>query len=434
MELSNITIGIIGIIIFLFLMLLKMPIGFTFLAAGLIGMTLIRGFGPAASNIGAAPFSQTASYVLSSAALFILMGQFVSNAAIAEDVYDTGYKWFGNIPGGLALATMLACTGFAACTGSSLASALTMTALGGREMKRYGYDDGLATGVIAAGGTLGILIPPSLIFIIYGYFTEVSIGKLFAAGILPGLMLSGFLMTGIYVMCRVNPKLGPCGPRFSWKERLVSLRGVVGILILFFLIMGGLYLGICTPTEAGAVGAFGAFVFALVRRRLTLRLFLVSLKDSVVNTCMALTVLIGAMVFGNFLAQSGIPAALSAWVGKLPLPPIGILIVILLMYLPLGCFIDSLPMVLLTLPIIYPIIMRIGIDPIWFGVLLVLMCEISLITPPVGLNAYVVSGASGVPINKVFRGGAPFLILFFVGVVILVAFPQISLFIPNLMK
>ena len=434
MELSNITIGIIGIVILLLFMLLKMPIGFAFLTAGSIGITLIRGFGPATNAIGAAPFWQTASYVLAAAALFILMGQFVSNAGLAEDIYDTGYKWFGSISGGLAMATMVACTGFAACTGSSMASALTIASLGGPQMKRYRYEDGFATAVIAAGGTLGILIPPSLIMIIYGYFSEVSIGKLFAAGIVPGLMIATFLMAGIYILCRRNPILGPSGPRFSWKEKLVSLKGVVGVLVLFLLIMGGLYLGVFTPTEAGAAGAFGAFLIALLRRRVSIKVFLASLRDSVVNTCMALTILIGAMVFGSFLSQSGIPMALSNWVGNLPLPPIGIMMVILLMYVPLGCFIDSLPMVLLTLPIVFPIILKIGIDPIWFGVLLVLMCEISLITPPVGINVFVISGASGVPVKAIFRSSVFFVLVFFIGLAVLIAFPQITLFIPDLMK
>ena len=434
MELSNISIGIIGIVILLVFMALKMPIGFSFLTAGSIGIALIRGLGPATNALGAAPFWQTSSYVLSAAALFILMGQFVSNAGLAEDIYDTGYKWFGSVSGGLAMATMVACTGFAACTGSSMASALTITSLGGPQMKRYKYEDGFATAVIASGGTLGILIPPSLIMIIYGYFSEVSIGKLFAAGILPGLMIAAFLMAGIYILCRMKPTLGPGGPRFTWKEKLVSLKGVVGVLILFLLIMGGLYLGVFTPTEAGAAGAFGAFLIALIRRRMNVKVFLASLKDSVVNTCMALTILIGAMVFGSFLSQSGIPMALSNWVGNLPLPPIGIMLVILFMYVPLGCFIESLPMVLLTLPIVFPIIQKIGVDPIWFGVLLVLMCEISLITPPVGINVFVISGASGVPVKTIFRSSVYFLFVFFIGLAVLIAFPQITLFIPNLMK
>jgi C4-dicarboxylate transporter DctM subunit len=431
---SNMLVGTIGIAILLFLMALRVPIAFSFMISGIVGFTLIRGYDSALSVLGIFPYSETASYALLTIPLFILMGQFVSKAKIAEDLYDAGYKWLGHLPGGLAQATTLACTGFAACTGSSMACALTIGALAVPEMKRYNYDTSFSTGCVAAGGTLGILIPPSIIFIIYGYMTETSIGKLFIAGIIPGIMLASIIIFGIYLMCRLRPSWGPRGESCSWKARIISLKGVWGVLVLFVLIIGGLYIGIFTPTEAGAIGSFGAFIFAVVRRGMTVKVFFSSLKETVSASCMGLTILVGAMMFNSFMSLSGIPRALSDWVTGLPLPASGIVALILILYIPLGCFFDSLGMMVLTLPFIFPTLVKLNVDPIWFGVLVTVMCEIALISPPVGINAYAMSGATGVPLQQVFRGAAPFIAMMLVGVAILFLFPQISLFLPSIMK
>ncbi len=432
---SPVLISVIGIVAFLVLVLFGVPIAFSFAMVGFVGVVFVKGLGTGLHLLGTAPYDKAISNTLVAVPLFILMGQFAFHSGISGDLYATAYKWLGRLPGGLALATTLACTGFAACTGSSLASAATMGTIAIPEMKKFNYHPRLATACIAAGGTLGILIPPSIIFIIYGTLTAASIGKLFIAGIFPGLMLSGLFLVLILVMCKRNPRLGPLGESFSLKDMLASLTGVWGMLALFLLVIGGLYMGVFTPTEAGAIGAFGAFIIVLARRRLTRASLIAALTDSLRTTCFALTILIGAMIFSVFLTVSGLPSAIAGWITGLGFSPLVILVIILLMYVPLGALMDSLPMILLTLPIVFPIIVSLGFDPIFFGVLLVVMGEMALITPPVGMNAYIVQGVAGdVPLDEVFRGLVPFVVVMAVGVALLVAFPQISLFLPNMMK
>jgi tripartite ATP-independent transporter DctM subunit len=303
------------------------------------------------------------------------------------------------------------------------------------EMKRFHYDPRLATGCVAAGGTLGVLVPPSIIFILYGLLTESSIGQLFIAGILPGLLLSLLFLALIYVMCRLNPLFGPPGPSFSWKERFKSLGGVWGMLGLFVLVIGGIYAGIFTPTEAGAIGAFGAFIISIVRRRLTWAIIIAVIRDTVRTTGMIFMILIGAQIFNTFLALSGIPAMIAQGIGSLPFPPLAILMIVLTVYIPLGMVMDSLPMILLTLPTIFPIIANLGFNPIWFGVLVCVMCELANISPPMGMNLYIVRGvARDVPLETIILGIVPFAIMMMVCLAILIAFPQISLFLPSLMK
>jgi C4-dicarboxylate transporter DctM subunit len=430
---SPLFIGIASLAVFLFLAMIGMPIGFSFATVGFIGIIFLRGLDPALSILGSMPYTWASNYNLVAVPLFILMGQFAYHSKISAELYDTAYKWVGKLPGGLALTTTLACTGFAACTGTSLASAATMGTIAIPEMKKNNYDPRLATGCVAAGGTLGILIPPSVIFIIYGVMTYTSIGKLFIAGILPGLMLSSLFLLLIYFMCKRNPTLGPPGPSFPLKERLVSLMRISGALVLFAIVIGGLYIGAFSPSEAGGVGAFGAFILLIVKRRLSGRNLANALRDSARTACFSFTILIGAMIFGSFLTISGLPAELTKWIVSLPVSRYLILILILLMYVPLGAIMDSLPMVLLTLPVVYPVIDTLGFNPVWFGVLLVLMAEMSLISPPVGINAYIVQGvAQDVPLEEVFRGAMPFIVVMAIGVAILTAFPQISLFLPNL--
>ena len=302
------------------------------------------------------------------------------------------------------------------------------------EMERFKYSPRLGTGVIAAGGTLGILIPPSTIFIIYGIITETSIGDLFIAGILPGIMLSLLFCLLIYFMCRRNPELGPSSEAFTWKERFASLTGIWGMLLLFFLVIFGLYFGVFAPSEAGAIGAFGALFISLARRRMTKKRAVTALVETVRISCFSLFVLVGAMMFNTFLSMTGLPRMLSDWVTHLPFPPYAILVIICIFYIPLGMVIDCLPMILLTMPFVFPIIEGFGFSPVWFGVLVCVLGELSLITPPVGINIYVVQGVTKAPLSEVARGILPFAIVFVVGIAILIAFPQISLFLPNTLK
>jgi tripartite ATP-independent transporter DctM subunit len=428
-------VGIICLLLFFLLVFLGMPIGFSFAIVGFLGFIVIRNLNQALGLLGLIPYSWCSGYMLVVIPLFVLMGQFAFHSGISGDLYSTGYKWVGRQPGGLALATQLACTGFAACSGSSLASAATMGVVSLPEMKKYNYSPRLATASVAAGGTLGILIPPSIIFIVYGLMTETSIGKLFIAGIIPGLILSSLFLVLIYVMCRRNPQLGPCGPHFSWNAKFRSLWKTWGMLALFLLVIGGIYFGIFTPTEAGAIGAFGAFLITIIRRRMTRKILLTTLKGTVQTTAMIFMIVIGAQIFNSFLALSGVPAMIAEWIAALPLPRYAILVAILLLYIPLGMVMDALPMILLTLPTLFPVVVDLGFDPILFGVLVVLMSELANISPPMGMNLYIVKGvAKEVPIEQIILGVVPFAIVMLAFIAILIAFPQISLFLPGLMR
>ena len=424
---------ILGLAVFLFLAFMGMPIAFAFGFVGFLGTIFLMGIEPGLALIGSAPWQWASASGFIVVPLFILMGTFSYYSGISQALFVAAYKWLGRLPGGLAIATNLACTGFAACTGTSLASAATMGTIAFPEMMRFKYDQRLATGCIGAGGTLGILIPPSIFFIIYGFMTQQPISALFIAGIFPGLMLSGMFVGLILVMCMRNPELGPAGESFTWKERFTSLADVWGVIVLFILVIGGLYLGIFAPSEAGAIGASGAFIIALSRRTKINMLFK-ALVDSLRLTCMVLTITIGAMIFNIFVTVSGVPTIFAEWITGLSVSPHAILIFILLMYIPLGMVMDVMAMILLTIPIIFPIISELGFDPIWFGVLIVVMCELANITPPVGMTVYVVQGVTKVPLEEVFRGNIPFVAVMIIGLAILVAFPEISLFLPRAMR
>ena len=423
---------IIGLVFFLILAFIGMPIAFAFGLVGFLGTIYLMGLEAGLSLLGTAPWQWASNGGFIVVPLFILMGTFSFYSGISQALYVAAYRWLGKLPGGLAVATTLACTGFAACTGTSLAAGATMGTIAFPEMRRFKYDSRLATGCIGAGGTLGILIPPSIFFIIYGFITQQPIGSLFIAGILPGLMLSAMFVVLILVMCTRNPRLGPRGEAFTWKEKMKSLTGVWGVIALFMLVIGGLYLGIFAPSEAGAIGALGSFIIALYRRTKIPKIFQ-ALTDSLRLTCMVLTITIGAMIFNVFVTISGVPAIFAEWIAGLPVSPYAILILILLMYIPLGMVMDVMAMILLTVPIIFPIITGLGFDPIWFGVLIVVMCELANITPPVGMTVYVVHGVTGVPLEQVFRGTIPFVIVMIIGLAILVAFPDISLFLVRAM-
>lgn len=429
---SPVTIGLICIIIFLLLAAIRLPIAFAFAIAGLIGIVIIKGWQPALTLLGSAPFSFTTMEMLIALPLFVLMGNFAYQSGISGDLFDAANKWLGGLPGGLAQATTLACTGFAACTGDSVGAAATMGTIAYPSMAKYKYDPKLASACIAAGGTLGILIPPSIPFIVYGFLTQTSVADLFIAGIIPGLLLAGIMLLTIYVMCKRNPKLGPPVESYSWKERFISLKNVWGMLILFILIIGGLYLGIFAPSEAGAVGAFGAFIIALARRRINRKTLTEALTSTLQITSFAFTIIIGAMIFNTLLSISGLSSMLTDFIGGLEVSRYIVLIVVLIIYIILGMFMDGLAMTVLTVPTFVPIMVNLGFDAIWFGVIFVIMAEIGLITPPVGVNCYVVQGVTKVPMGTIFRGIVPFVIAMIVCVIILIIFPQIVMVLPNL--
>ncbi len=431
---SPILIGIIGVMILFILMASGMNVGIAMAVSGFLGLIYIMGFSQALSILGAAPYRTAAAYTMSVIPLFVLMGNLSFYAGVSEDLYSTTYKLFGHLPGGLAMATTVGCAGFAATCGSSVATAVTMGSISIPEMKKYKYAPALAAGSLAAGGTLGILIPPSIGFIIYSMLTDESIGKLFIAGILPGILLTLLFVLTIYVTVRRDLTLGPPGPRFSLKEKIASFKGIWSALALFILVIGGLYGGIFTPTEAGGIGAFGAFLLMIIRKKFTKRNLINVLMDTGKITAMCFIILAGANVFGYFMAVTRIPNALADLAVALPLPPILIVVFILIIYLALGSVMDSIAMIVLTVPIFYPVVMELGFDPIWFGVIMVIVMEMALITPPVGMNVFAIAGvASEIPLYTIFRGVLPFLAAMLICVAFLMAFPQIATFLPGLM-
>lgn len=429
-------VGLLGIVLLLVLIALKMPISFAMLIVGLLGFAAL--VNPAASFSMATTevYSTFSSYSLSVIPMFIWMGFIAYYSGVGTSLYKFTYRMIGHRRGGLAIATQAACALFGAICGSNTATAATMGTIALPEMKKYGYDDSLSTASVAAGGALGVLIPPSVIFIIYGISTEQSIGKLFMAGIIPGILLTALYMLTIYILVTINPKLGPAGPKSTWRERLSSLgNGLFEVMATFFISIGGLLMGWFTPTEAGAVGAASILVITLIRKRLKWEGFKKSLMDTVRTTAMIMMMVAGATVFSRFMAISRLPFALATWATNLNLPPFGIMIVILLICLVLGCIIDALALVLLTIPIFFPVAVDIlGYDPIWFGVVIVLVVAMGVITPPVGMNVFIIKGVAGdIPTETIFKGVWPFLIALFACLAILMIFPQIVTFLPSLM-
>ncbi|MBN1847555.1 MAG: TRAP transporter large permease [Deltaproteobacteria bacterium] len=429
------TIGILGIVLLLVLLFSNMPVGFVMGVVGFLGFSYIKGFGPGLTIVAKDIFEVFSSYSLTVVPLFVFMGQLSFYSGISKRLYESAHILLGSLKGGLAIATVGACAGFSAISGSTNATAATMATVTLPEMKRYGYDMGLATGTVAAAGSLGILIPPSTIFIIYGILTEQSIGKLFAAGIFPGILLSLLFILVIYIRVRFNPTLAPPGSKTSLKKKFKSFVGVIETLILFGMIMGGIFFGIFTPTEAAALGAFFTLLLALIRRQLSWKDFVESLADTTRISCMIMVIVAGATIFGHFMAVTRVPFEISAWVAGLPLPSWAIMIVIILIYLFGGCFMDALALIMLTIPIFFPVSQALGFDPIWFGVVIVLITEMGVVTPPVGINVYVVSGvAKEVPLDVIFKGVLPMVLaLLFCNLVILL-FPQIALYLPSLMR
>jgi len=429
------TAGIIGIALLVFLFLLRVPIAFVMAIVGLVGFAYLSDAESALSILAQDVYETLSNYPLSVIPMFILMGSFAFASGISQRLYSTSYTWVGQFRGGLTIATVLACSGFAAICGSTAATAATMGKIALPEMKKYGYDDVLATGTVASAGTLGILIPPSTVLIVYGILTEQSIGQLFIAGILPGAILSIFFVATVALLCMRNPNLGPPGIPTSWRAKVLSLSGIIEAVILFSLAIGGLFLGWFSPTQAGAVGASGAFIIGLFRGKFDLKVVIESTKDGLRTACMVLFILAGATVFGHFLAISNIPFALADWVENLPLPPMAIMGVLLIIYFIGGFFMDAMAMIVVTIPIFFPIVERLGFDPIWFGVMIVLVGEMGVITPPVGVNVFVIKGiAPDIALEKIFRGIFPFLGALILLTIILLIFPKIATFLPSLVS
>jgi tripartite ATP-independent transporter DctM subunit len=427
-------IGLIGIVVMIVLLALRMPIGIAMLLVGVVGFATLSGSGPALSVLGTYPYSYSAVYELAVIPLFVLMGNAAAASGMSRDLYAAAYAWVGHWRGGLASATVLACAGFAAVSGSSVASAVTMGKVCLPEMRRYKYDARLATGTVAAGGTLGILIPPSTAFVIYAILTEDSIGRLLLAGFLPGLMLTALFVATIAIWTRLAPHLGPPGPVAARRERLDSLGQAGPIVGIVVATIGGIYVGVFTPEEAAAVGACLALAYAAWRRMMPWNALSATLLDTVKTTAFVFLILIGALVFGPFLALSGLPSKLAGLLVGLEVPRIAILMILVAVYILLGMFLEGFSILVLTLPIVIPIVKALDYDLIWFGVLMVILLEMGLISPPVGINVFVVKGlVPDVPMSRIFVGILPFWIAMGVAVALLIAFPEIALIIPNSM-
>ena len=427
--------GIVGIVLLLVIFLLRMPVAFAMAFVGFVGFAYLSGSDAALSLLAQDIYETFSSYPLSVIPMFILMGDLAFASGISKRLYDTTYTWVGALRGGLTIATVLACAGFAAICGSTAATAATMGRIALPQMKKYKYDDTLATGTVAGAGTLGILIPPSTVLIVYGILVEESIGKLFIAGILPGIILSLLFVAVVVILCLRNPELAPPGDPTSWIAKIKATTGILPATILFFLAIGGLFLGWFSPTQAGAIGAGGALVIGLIRRELTWEKFFEAGKNGLRTGCMVLCIITGAVVFGHFMAVSMIPFLLADWVGNLPIPPLAIIAVITFIFFIGGFFMDSMALIVVLIPIFFPLVLKLNFDPIWFGVIVVLVGEMGVITPPVGVNVFVIKGiAPEIPLETIFRGIVPFLAGLILLTIILFIFPQIATFLPSLVS
>ena len=426
-------VGLIGIIILLLLLLSKMHIGLAMGMVGFFGFAYVAGWDAALGVLQTVPYTTFASDSLSVIPLFVLMGGFAFSSGMSEDLYASVRTIFSNLRGGLAMATVAACACFAAISGSSLATAATLGRVAMPEMRKFKYADSLACGAIAAGGCIGILIPPSVILLIYGILTEQSIGKLFAAGLIPGILQAVFYIFTIWLLTRRNPALGPPGPSSTPKEKVTAFFRTWDVIVLFLLVIGGLYAGVFTPTEAAGMGAFGAFCFAILRGKMNWSNFTSSLGSTVNTAGMLFTIVLGAMILGYFFSITRLPVEFATYVSSLPVNRYVVLLFIVVVYLVLGCIMDSLAIVLLTVPVFFPLILQLGFDPIWFGVIVTRVTEMGMITPPVGMNVYVIHGITKVPMATIFRGIFPFLIADVAELAFLIAIPEISTFLPSLM-
>ncbi len=429
------TAGLIGIAVFFFFIALKVPIAYAMALVGFVGFGYLTTASAALNLVSTDLFSTFSRYSLSVIPMFIWMGFLAFHAGIGTRLYDLAYKLVGHLPGGLAIATQATCALFGAVCGSNTATAATIGAIALPEMNKYNYNTSLSTSSVAAGGALGVLIPPSVIFIVYAISAEQSVGRLFMAGIIPGLMLMSFYMLAIYIIARRDPSLGPAGPKSTWGERFKALGGgLLEVMIIFAISLGGLFAGWFMPTEAGAVGVAGVLLVSAVKGRVNMEVIKRSLADTTRTTAMIMLLVGSAVIFGRFIAISRIPFALADWAAALDMPGFVVIALILLIYLVLGCFIDALALILLTIPIFLPVaVTLLGYDPIWFGVIIVMVVAMGVITPPVGMNVYIVKGVAGdVPLETIFRGIWPFLIAIIFALALLIIFPGLATFLPSL--
>lgn len=434
-NVSATAIGVFGMLLLFALLFLGMPIGFGMANTGFLGMILIyKGVAPSLAMLGISSIDTGSSYMLTVVPLFILMGELAYRSGISQDLFDTANTWLGRAPGGLAMSSVAGCAGFSAVCGDSLATAVTMGTIAVPEMKKKNYNMRLATGCVAAGGTLGILIPPSVGFIFYAIVTEESIGELFIAGLIPGILLALLFMASIYISAVRNPEMAPRGESTTFREKLASLKGIVGMLLLFVLILGGILSGIFSPIEGGAIGCVGAFIYALIRRRITREQVKLALEDTLKITAKLLMILIGVGIFGYYLAATRLPFSLAEFVTGLDVNRYVVFAAVILLFMVLGCLLNVIPMILLVLPTIFPSMVALGFDPIWFGVVTVLTMEMGQITPPIGVNVFAIASVTkDVPMEEIFKGIVPFFLCMVLCVVLITTFPQLVTFLPNLL-
>lgn len=431
---SSELVAVLGILVLFIFIAARVWIGAAMALVGFAGLIVIRGMDQALSQLGGIPFQTVNSYTMTVVPMFTLMGMIIAETQIGADLFKAAHHWLGQMRGGLASATIAAAGLMGAITGSHTSGTVIMGKVALPEMLRYNYDVKLATGAVAAGAPLSIVIPPSLAFVLYGILTEQSIGELFMAGIVPGILMIIVFIIVITILCKINPSLGPVAEKTSLKEKLASLKGIWATIVLFLLVLGGIYGGIVTPTESGAIGAFGALVVSLLKRQMNLEIFFKCLRQTAVLTGMILFLLAGTYIFISFMTVSKLPFLITNWITGLDVPVTVIIFFIAMMYILLGMFLPEFPMIVLTIPIIYPAILALGIDPIWFGVFVVLMMTMGAISPPVGIVCFILSGVSGVPLGTIFRGAAPFLLAQIIVIVLVVIFPGLATFLPNMMK
>lgn len=431
---DNNMIALLGFLGLFTMIALRVPVGIAMGIVGVLGFAAVTSLDAALGVLATSPLRSVTNYNLSLIPMFILMGVFASATGMSRELFRAGQAWLGGFRGGAAMSTMAACGGFAAICGSSVATAATMTRVALPEMRRTGYADSLSTGLIASGGTLGILIPPSVVLVLYGFLTDQDIGQLFVAGVIPGLLAILLSFITIRVLGMLRPESMPAGERSNWREKVDSLRGVWAVVLLFIAIVGGIYVGAVTPVEASALGAFCTFLIGVLRRRLTLRSTLSCLLDALRTSVAIFTILIGAMLFGYFLTVTQTPQLLTTWLTSLPVGDYGVLLLILALFLVLGCVLDPMAMIILMVPILYPVITSLGFDPIWFGIIVVVAVELGMITPPIGINVFVIrSVAPDVALGTIFKGVMPFVAADLVRLALLILFPALVLFLPGKM-
>lgn len=427
-------IGVIAVVATVVLLLVGMPIGFIFLIIGFGGLAMLRGLDPALSMIGNRPFDVNSTYELSVVPLFVLMGHLAYASGVTQDIYRTARLWLGHLRGGLVIATTFANAAFGACCGSTTAATAVFGRVAIPEMLRYGVDRRLAAGCVAAAGSLSAIIPPSVLIIVYGFLARESIARLLIAGIIPGVITAVVFAGMVFVRATINPKLAPPIPRASRRERIRSLRGVWGVAVLAVVVLGGIFMGIFTPTEGGGIGAMGAFIIVLASRKLTRNVLSESFLETARTTAVIFIIITGALIFTMFLVLTGVPAAISTFIIGLPVPPVVIIIGFMLLFIALGCIVEPMSMMFLTIPIILPIVKEMGYDPVWFGILVVTTAEIGMVTPPMGLNCFMLkSVVPELPLRDIFVGTGWFIVMFMVALGLFIAFPQLVLWLPNLM-